>query len=53
MVSAQGTFGRVGGTSLSAPIWAAVVTRINEERIAVGKEPVGFLNPTLASLPII
>ncbi|KAJ4416113.1 hypothetical protein N0V82_006957 [Gnomoniopsis sp. IMI 355080] len=51
VVRAQGTFGRVGGTSLSAPVVAGVITRINEERIAVGKEPVGFLNPTLYSHP--
>lgn len=49
VTAAQGSFGLVGGTSLSAPIWAAVVTRINEERIAVGKGSLGFLNPTLVS----
>lgn len=49
VIRAQGTFGRAGGTSLSAPIWAAVVTRVNEERIAAGKSSLGFLNPTLVS----
>jgi tripeptidyl-peptidase I len=39
--------GTIGGTSLSAPVWAAILNRINEERIAVGKGPVGFVNPTL------
>ncbi|KAI3400610.1 hypothetical protein diail_2322 [Diaporthe ilicicola] len=48
---AQGTWGRVGGTSLSAPIWAAVLTRVNEERIAANKSTLGFVNPTLYSHP--
>jgi len=33
------------GTSLAAPLWASVLTLINEERTAVGKGPVGFVNP--------
>ncbi len=35
------------GTSLAAPLWAAVVTLINTERQVVGKGPVGFLNAVL------
>jgi len=41
----------VGGTSASAPIFASIITLINEERIAAGKGPVGFLNPTLYANP--
>nr|OQO12533.1 Tripeptidyl-peptidase sed1 [Rachicladosporium sp. CCFEE 5018] len=41
----------IGGTSASAPVFAAIVNRINEERLAVGKKPVGFLNPTLYAHP--
>lgn len=41
------------GTSLSAPIWASIITLVNEERIAIGKKPVGFLNPTLVSLNVV
>lgn len=52
VVRARGSWGRVGGTSLSAPIWAAVLTRVNEERIAAGKSTLGFVNPTLVSLHI-
>ncbi len=37
----------IGGTSASAPVFAAVLNRINEERIAAGKKTVGFVNPTL------
>ncbi|KAJ0109613.1 hypothetical protein J7T55_014175 [Diaporthe amygdali] len=51
VVRAQGSWGRVGGTSLSAPIWAAVLTRVNEERIAAGKSTLGFVNPTLYAHP--
>jgi len=44
----------IGGTSASAPVWGAILTRINEERIAAGKSTVGFVNPTLvSSLPAV
>ena len=39
----------IGGTSASAPVFAAILNRINEERIAAGKSTVGFVNPTLVS----
>lgn len=39
----------IGGTSAAAPVFAAVLNRINEERIAAGKPTVGFVNPTLVS----
>lgn len=35
------------GTSIASPLVAAIVNRINEERLAVGKGPVGFLNPVI------
>ncbi|GAM83779.1 hypothetical protein ANO11243_017690 [Dothideomycetidae sp. 11243] len=38
------TYG-VGGTSASAPIVGAIVNLLNEERLHVGKGPLGFLNP--------
>lgn len=37
------------GTSASAPIVAAMITRVNEARLAIGKSPVGFINPILVS----
>ncbi|KAL8663945.1 MAG: hypothetical protein Q9202_003494 [Teloschistes flavicans] len=40
----------IGGTSASSPVFAAVLNRINEERIAVGKKTVGFVNPTLVRI---
>lgn len=39
----------IGGTSAAAPVFASVLNRINEERLAVGKTTVGFVNPTLVS----
>jgi tripeptidyl-peptidase I len=39
----------LSGTSLAAPVWAAMLTLINEERIAAGKNTVGFVNPALVS----
>ncbi|KAK3109916.1 hypothetical protein LTR53_016335 [Teratosphaeriaceae sp. CCFEE 6253] len=35
------------GTCLSTPLWASIITLINKERQAVGKGPVGFINPVL------
>ncbi|PNY22467.1 Aorsin [Tolypocladium capitatum] len=35
------------GTSLSAPLWASVITLINQQRAVVRKGPVGFINPVL------
>lgn len=41
----------VGGTSASTPLVAGLITLLNEERIAAGKGPIGFLNPTLYAHP--
>ncbi|CAK7213069.1 hypothetical protein SBRCBS47491_001677 [Sporothrix bragantina] len=41
----------IGGTSLAAPVWASVLTLINEERLAQGKKTVGFVNPVLYAHP--
>jgi len=41
----------IGGTSASAPVFASILTRINELRIAAGKPTVGFVNPTLYAHP--
>jgi len=40
-----------GGTSMAAPVVASIFTLINEERLAAGKSPVGFVNPTLYANP--
>lgn len=47
----DGNLGVAGGTSGSTPIFAAIISRINNERIAVGKSRLGFLNPTMYANP--
>ncbi|KAH8814814.1 peptidase S8/S53 domain-containing protein [Xylogone sp. PMI_703] len=46
-----GDYGLSGGTSASAPIFASVINRLNEERLKRGKKPIGFLNPSLYANP--
>ncbi|KXS98504.1 hypothetical protein AC578_2625 [Pseudocercospora eumusae] len=41
----------IGGTSASSPVFASILTRINDERLKAGKKPVGFVNPTLYANP--
>lgn len=41
----------VSGTSAAAPVFAAILTRINEERLAKGKSTIGFVNPVLYQHP--
>ncbi|KAL4740067.1 peptidase S8/S53 domain-containing protein [Aspergillus similis] len=40
----------IGGTSASAPVFAAIVSRLNAARLKDGKPRLGFLNPWLYSL---
>ncbi|TVY41776.1 Aorsin [Lachnellula subtilissima] len=51
VVAVDGKFSLTFGTSASSPTFASLVNMINEERLAVGKGPVGFLNPTLYANP--
>jgi len=39
-----------GGTSVAAPIWAAIIALVNQARRAAGKGRVGFVNPALYAL---
>jgi len=48
-----GQFGLAGGTSASTPIFASIINRINEERLAIGKSTVGFINPVLYAHPYV
>eukprot|EP00945_MAST-04E_sp_MAST-4E-sp1_P008990 g8990.t1 len=43
----------VGGTSASAPTFAAVISLLNEARLSSGKPPLGYLNPWLYGNPAI
>ena len=44
----DGNFTLSGGTSASTPIFAAMVAAVNDARIAVGKGPVGWINPAVS-----
>ncbi|CAJ2502839.1 Uu.00g102330.m01.CDS01 [Anthostomella pinea] len=45
----QGTIISVGGTSASAPTFAAVISLLNNARVKGGLAPLGFLNPWIYS----
>jgi tripeptidyl-peptidase-1 len=49
LITYDGSWITVGGTSASTPIWAGIINLINEARLAAGKSTVGFINPTLVS----
>ena len=51
VVAVDGAFSLVYGTSASTPVVGAILTLINEARFAVGKGPIGFINPTLYANP--
>ncbi|KAL7623689.1 hypothetical protein AAE478_005241 [Parahypoxylon ruwenzoriense] len=51
VISSGGDLLSVGGTSVSAPLWGSIITLINEERLAAGKGPVGFVHQVLYSHP--
>jgi uncharacterized repeat protein (TIGR01451 family) len=46
----QGTNEFFGGTSAAAPLWAAYTALVNQQALASGKPPVGFLNPALYAI---
>jgi subtilase family serine protease len=46
-VSDNGQGGNVGGTSASAPLWAAFTALVNQQAANEGKRPVGFINPAV------
>jgi kumamolisin len=41
----------VGGTSAVAPLWAGLITLVNQGRVQGGGSPVGFANPALYATP--
>ena len=36
-----------GGTSCAAPLWAAFTACVNQQRAAIGDQPLGFANPAI------
>ncbi|KAI0694701.1 subtilisin-like protein [Earliella scabrosa] len=49
VVAVDGEFVLVFGTSCSSPVVGAMITLINDARLAAGKGPVGFINPAIYS----
>lgn len=52
-VAVLGVLEVADGTSAATPLIGAMFNRINEERLAVGKSTVGFVNPVLYANPDI
>jgi kumamolisin len=46
----NGAVNQFGGTSLSAPVWAAFCALCNQARVDAGKSALGFLNPLIYPL---
>ncbi|KAI1124400.1 peptidase S8/S53 domain-containing protein [Nemania abortiva] len=51
VVFTGGQWRLIGGTSLSSPVFASVITLINEARLGAGKSTLGFLHPILYAHP--
>ncbi len=47
LIILQGETQQIGGTSWSAPTWAAFCALMNEARTKAGKQPLPFLNPLI------
>lgn len=47
MIVLNGGVYSVDGTSASTPVFAGIVSIVNEQRLRAGKGPLGFLNPLL------
>ncbi|KAI0357925.1 subtilisin-like protein [Trametes cingulata] len=48
-VAINGQFRLVSGTSASAPTFASILSAVNDARLALGKKPVGWINPAIYS----
>lgn len=51
IIAWQGSFYLVGGTSCASPIFASVVSLLNDELLSAGKSRLGWLNPWLYANP--
>jgi len=50
IISVGGNFSAGSGTSASSPVFAGLITLINDARIQAGKSPLGFLNQIIYNL---
>ena len=46
----NGEYASFIGTSCAAPLWAALTALINEQNVAEGQTPAGFLNPAIYAI---
>jgi autotransporter-associated beta strand protein len=46
----NGGSGAFGGTSCAAPLWAGFMALVNQQAVANGLTPVGFINPAIYAL---
>jgi len=53
VVYSNGSWWLDGGTSLSTPVWGAMLNLINEERLACGKSTLGWIHPVLVSFVVL
>jgi tripeptidyl-peptidase-1 len=51
VITVNGSFTGVLGTSASCPTVASIITIVNEQRKAQNKGPIGFLNPSFYNNP--
>lgn len=49
IIAYEGDFETVSGTSCASPTFASIIALLNDELIAAGDSPLGFLNPWLYS----
>lgn len=49
--TSAGKWGGVAGTSASCPVVAGIFANLNNERLAAGKSPLGYLNPFVYANP--
>jgi kumamolisin len=47
LVLYEGRWEAGGGTSIATPVFAGIIALVDSARLAEGKKPLGFLNPTL------
>jgi tripeptidyl-peptidase-1 len=48
-VPINGEFRKIYGTSAASPVFASIIAKINDVRLSMGKNTVGFVNPVLYS----
>jgi subtilase family serine protease len=50
VIYGNGLTGDFGGTSCAAPLWAGFTALINQQAVASGQPPIGFINPVIYAI---